>query len=328
MGIEILLWFQSLRDALGIPFSIFIAILSDVVCYGSVIFAFLIYWCKNKNLGRALISIYGISSLINQFLKATFTVYRPWIKDANIIPTNYAMKGATGYSFPSSHTQTVSAVNGSLAINKSKKSSLLVNVLIIVFVAFSRLFIGVHTPLDVIFGILIGGVAIAAYYYYKKIITSNPKKEKNALLIIFIISLICIFYALFKKYPETYINNELLVDSITMKKDSMRCIAIFLATFIGIYIEKTFIKFSTEGSNNIKTLRFFFGLFLAIIIFVISRLTLTLFLPLPFARFLETFFVFIHATAIYPYLFSKYEDIWMNKLAAIKQKEVSIFPHE
>lgn len=328
MDIEILLWFQKIREALGFPFSIFIAVLSDVICYGAVVYAVLIYWCRNKKLGISLISIYGISVLINQFLKATFTVYRPWIKNSSITPSNYAIRGATGYSFPSSHAQSSAAINGTLAINKRKKNSFAINIFIIFFMAFTRLFIGVHTPTDVVVGMIIGILSIFIYYYYLRTIRNNPKREKQALLLFFMITAICVLYALYKSYPETYIDNKLIVDSITMKKDSMRSIGVFIAIFLGFFLEKKYVDFKTEVSHNAKTLRFVLGLLITAVIFGISRFVFPLFLSIEFSRFFESFILGIVLTFIYPYFFNKYENTWLAKLSAAKNKEVSIFPHE
>ena len=290
-------------------------------------FAVVIYWCKNKKLGISLISIYGISLFINQLLKASFTIHRPWIKDTNITPTKYAIKGATGYSFPSNHVQTSAAINGTLATQK-KRNSLIINSLLIVFMAFTRMFIGVHTPKDVIAGIITGGLAIILYYYYLRSINKDSEKEKEYLLLFLLISIICIIYILLKKYPETALNGTIIVDPITMKKDSMRSIGVFFAVFLGIILEKKYVKFSTDVANNIKWVRLGFGLVLFGISFALSRILFPLIMPLEFARLSESIVITLVAVFIFPYLFNKYENLWLAKLKALKNKEISIFPSE
>ena len=327
MEIEILLWFQKIREALGLPFSTLIAVLSDVLCYGAVVLAILLYWCKNKKLGVALMSIYGISLFINQFLKASFTVSRPWVKDTNITPTDYAIKGATGYSFPSNHVQTVTSINGTLAAQK-KKNVLLINTFIIVFMAFTRMFIGVHTPKDVIFGIITGGISIILYYLYLKSIKDYPEREKEFLLLFFIISAICIIYVLAKSYPQATEANQIIVDPLTMKKDSMRSIAVFFTVFLGTLLEKKYVRFSTKVSNKYKWQRLIIGVIISLAVFGLSRLLLPMILRVELARLVETFLLVITVTFIYPFIFNKYERKWMEKFMALKNREVSIFPHE
>ena len=110
-----------------------------------------VYWCVNKHTGIYMAWNLGLGLFCNQFLKLTACIYRPWIIDNRIKPLGDAVKMATGYSFPSGHTAISAAVWGGLGIKTwTKKYLSLIFILIALLVAFSRNYIGVHTPQDVI----------------------------------------------------------------------------------------------------------------------------------------------------------------------------------
>ena len=72
-----------------------------------------------------------------------------------IKPTKKAIKGAGGYSFPSSHTQSSASSYGAIAfVYRKKKAVCATFILLVLLVAFSRNYLGVHTPQDVIVAIL------------------------------------------------------------------------------------------------------------------------------------------------------------------------------
>ena len=93
-------------------------------------------------------------------LKVTACVYRPWIRDPRIIPDVDAQAAATGYSFPSGHSMNAAALYGGAAIRKELSKALRITmVIIMVLIAFSRNFLGVHTPQDVLIGMGAGSLS-------------------------------------------------------------------------------------------------------------------------------------------------------------------------
>lgn len=64
-----------------------------------------LFWCSNKKLAYCLGFTYFTSGLLVQGLKITFRVPRPWLLDSAFEPVASAVPGATGYSFPSGHTE-------------------------------------------------------------------------------------------------------------------------------------------------------------------------------------------------------------------------------
>jgi undecaprenyl-diphosphatase len=115
----------------------------------------LIYWCINKRTGEFMFLSLGFARLVNGFIKITACVYRPWIRDLRVTPINNGMKTATGYSFPSGHTMNAATVFGGGVVRKDIPRALhAVLGLLVLLVAFSRNYLGVHTPQDVLVGVV------------------------------------------------------------------------------------------------------------------------------------------------------------------------------
>ena len=108
-----------------------------------------------------LVSFSGI--VINQFLKMWFRVPRPWVKDPNFTIVESAREGASGYSFPSGHTQNSVGMLGSLGTCSKKWWVKALCIAGVILVPFSRLYLGVHTPQDVLVSVLVALVLIVGF---------------------------------------------------------------------------------------------------------------------------------------------------------------------
>ena len=107
-----------------------------------------VFWCVDKRRGYALMLVGFCGTLVNQALKITFCVPRPWVLDPNFEIVEAARAAATGFSFPSGHTQNAVGIYGSLAY-MTRGWQRIACLALALLVPFSRLYLGVHTPLDV-----------------------------------------------------------------------------------------------------------------------------------------------------------------------------------
>lgn len=80
-----------------------------------IVAAIIVFWCLNKSCGYYMMTVGFAGTIINQFLKLWFRIPRPWVKDPNFTIVESARAEATGYSFPSGHTQNAFAVFGAPA---------------------------------------------------------------------------------------------------------------------------------------------------------------------------------------------------------------------
>ena len=129
-----------------------------------LIIALLVFWCANKKRGYTLLLVGFLGIIVNQLLKLTFRIPRPWVKDPSFTVVESAVEEASGYSFPSGHTQNTVDTFGCVARGTRRLWLRIVCAVIIVAVAFSRMYLGVHTPLDV--GVSLGiGVLLILFVY-------------------------------------------------------------------------------------------------------------------------------------------------------------------
>ena len=151
MDIDILLALQAFRNGAGAFLADF---MKKMTFFGelntTLVIMAIVYWSVSKEMGTYLMMGWGGNRLVNGALKVTVCAYRPWIRDARIVPYGDSMTTATGYSFPSGHTTNASTVFGGGAVRRDFPRALRVILFIIVaLVGFSRLFLGVHAPQDV-----------------------------------------------------------------------------------------------------------------------------------------------------------------------------------
>lgn len=109
----------------------------------------LFFWCINKREGYYMLTVGLVGTVINQFLKLWFRIPRPWVRDPNFTIVESARAEATGYSFPSGHTQSALGTFGSIARWNKQVWVRIACLAVCILVPLSRMWLGVHTPADV-----------------------------------------------------------------------------------------------------------------------------------------------------------------------------------
>ena len=144
---ELLYWFESIRNP------VLDAVMSVVTRLGEetvfMVIAMFVFWCVDKRKGYYLLSVGFVGTLVNQWLKIVCRVPRPWVKDPDFTIVESAREAASGYSFPSGHTQSVVGTLGGVARFSSNIWVRIVCIALAVLTAVSRMYLGVHTPADV-----------------------------------------------------------------------------------------------------------------------------------------------------------------------------------
>ena len=243
MDIEILLCLQNFREATGNILTPFVDWLSYSAITWLLFVPFVVYWCVNKKDGLFMIISLCISRFLNGIIKVTACVYRPFIRDPRIIPAGHK---PTGYSFPSGHTMWASPILGGLAVI-GRRSKLFVSfcAVMIVLVAFSRNYLGVHTPQDVIVGTLAGLLSV----WIASLIMSRPERENSFLMAGLILCVLGVIYTVYKPYPMDYVDGKLLVDPDRMMLDTVYAVGMMTGFITGRWIERRYIKFQVTGLN-------------------------------------------------------------------------------
>lgn len=178
--------FLEFLEGIRIPFvtDIMLAItyLGDEIAF--LVAALVVFWCVDKRRGYLLLSVGFFGTLTSQFMKLVFQVPRPWVLREGIAVEG-ALEGAGGYSFPSGHSQSSVGTFGSIAITTKQKLVRIVCIVIAVLVPFSRMYLGVHTPADVLVG---SALAIAFLLLLKPLIMGHDGKYIPAVLGTMVIS--------------------------------------------------------------------------------------------------------------------------------------------
>ena len=143
--------------------------------------AIIFYWCVDKKRGYLIMSVGFVGTMANQFMKLWFRIPRPWVLDENFTILEQAREAATGYSFPSGHTTGAVGTFGSIGVTAKHRWTAILSVMLAALVSFSRMYIGVHTPQDVIVGAL---TSVALIFLMKKVCMKD--KGMNLLLAVMI----------------------------------------------------------------------------------------------------------------------------------------------
>jgi len=248
LDIQYLLWLQNFRNSINDSWTPFMEFVSMFATTYMILLPVFWYWNRDKRKGLYTLVAYYFCMVFTPLIKLTACVYRPWIRDARIVPAGDSITTATGYSFPSGHTTTAGPLAGGMAVNLwEDKRSRWASVLLAVFVlltAFSRNYLGVHTPQDVLVGLCLSvlGLFLAAKLF--DYLDEHPEKEDMLLLIGFIFCWLGIAYITFKKYPMDYnAEGKLIVDPQKMMNDGYGDIGKMIGFIAARYVEKHWINF-------------------------------------------------------------------------------------
>ena len=185
---------------------------------------------------------------LTPLIKLSACIYRPWIRDARILPAGNSIKTATGYSFPSGHTSTGVPLAGGIAVNlwDSRKARWL-SCLFVVFcllIGFSRNYLGVHTPQDVFVAVFLSVLSLVCTAKLMAYLDRHPEKEDWFLLGGFLLACAGILYISLKAYPmDLDSDGKLLVDPVKMMNDGYGDLGKVIGFTAARFTEKKWIRF-------------------------------------------------------------------------------------
>lgn len=142
-----LYWLEDLRAPVLNELMLAVTYLGDEIAF--LVVALILIWCADKRTGYYVLAVGFLGTIVNQFMKLWFRIPRPWVLDENFTILEQAREGASGYSFPSGHTQSSVGTFGAIAYTTKNKVLRWLCIAVVILVPFSRMYIGVHTPLDV-----------------------------------------------------------------------------------------------------------------------------------------------------------------------------------
>lgn len=234
------------------------------------------YWCINKRVGLKLGFIMLFSILGNGFVKNIVKAQRPFELE---IVKGLRIHTATGYSFPSGHTQSATTFWLTLMLHIKKRWLYYVGTIMIGLIGLSRLYLGVHWPVDVLVAILLGGLlTIIGQYLFEKFETIGLP----LLLLICIGVGVTLFLGFDSDYTKT--------------------VGAMIGLIVGMILEEKYICFSTDGSVTVQGLKIVIGIGGLIIIASGLKALLPALMIFDIVRYM---LIVVWALAGAPYVFKK-----------------------
>lgn len=236
---KFLYWLESIRIPVLNEFMLLITYLGDETAF--LVIALILFWCVDKKRGYYLMSVGFAGTIINQFMKLWFRIPRPWFIDENFTILEQAKDGATGYSFPSGHTQSSVGTFGSIAYTTKDKALRIACIVIAILVPFSRMYIGVHTPKDVLTA---AAIALALIVLLKPVVFNRDGKYIPYML--GVMTVLAVAYLLFVElyhFPVD-VNSENLMHG---KENAYTLLGAVLGMVVVYFVDTKWLNFRTNA---------------------------------------------------------------------------------
>ncbi len=315
MDINILLALQDFRNGVGAVLADFMAKMTFLGEINSVLVIMaVVYWCVHKEFGTYLLMGWSGNRLVNGVLKVTVCAYRPWIRDARIVPYGNAITTATGYSFPSGHTTNAATVFGGSALRRElpRLARWLLG-LAVVLVGLSRCFLGVHTPQDVLVGGLAGLLVMWLTLRLTRWVEAGEKRDLIVAGAGLGVGIALALYAGFKPYPADYDEaGKLLVDGAKMANDTFKGVSYCAGFLVGWVLERRFVGFTTDVSLPTRATRLVAGLLSYYAVDLILAQLLKGWIPGPAGTVASSFVKVFYLTFVFPWCMNMIEKKWQH----------------
>ena len=242
-------------------------------------------------------------NLANQFLKITCRIPRPWVRDPGFHALDAAIPEASGYSFPSGHSQTAVGTFGCMAASAKRKWMRVLCIAVMVLVPFSRMYVGVHTPADVLVG---SGMALVMVFAFRPLMLRGNKNHIQATFTgLLIMSIFNLLYVELYPFPAD-------VDAHNYEsalKNAYTFLGCFTGVIIVFLVDEDKLHFETKAIWWAQILKAVLGLAVVLAVKEGMRPVLEAFLPVMPARAVRYCLIVLVAGILWPMTFK-----WFSKL--------------
>ena len=272
-----------------------------------LVIAIIVFWCVDKYRGYYIMAVGFVGTLANQFLKLVFRIPRPWILDEEFTILEQAREAASGYSFPSGHTQSAVGTFGALAYTTKNKWIRYASIAVAILVPFSRMYIGVHTPLDVFVSV---GIALALIFAIKPFVLDREGQRLPYVLCgITILSLAYLAYVELYPFPAD-IDSHNLASGV---KNAYTLLGALLGLFVTYNVDKKWINFSTKAVWWAQVAKVTFGLLLVLAVKSGLKAPINAIFANSMGTAVRYFLVVVVAGAVWPLSFRWFAKLGNNK---------------
>lgn len=275
-----------------------------------LVLALIFFWCVDKKRGYLLMSVGFLGTMANQFMKLWFRIPRPWVLDPDFTILEAAREAAAGYSFPSGHTTSAAATFGAIAITAKNKKTALFCLLLAVLVGLSRMYIGVHTPKDVIVGALTSLILLLVLHR----VVMDGKHMLTVLRVMMVLAIGLLAFVMFYPFPAD-------VDAHNLQS-GMKNAYTMVGSVAGVgfvyLMEKKYVNFSTEAVWWAQILKAVLGFGLVLAVKEGLRSPLEALFGDPYgARMVRYFLIVLVAGLLWPMSFKFFGKLGRKKEIAL-----------
>jgi membrane-associated phospholipid phosphatase len=218
----------------------------------------LVYWCIDKSVGQGLAYASLFSATLNIWLKELWRIPRPGdaaleevLQQADIEGRLTPLREPTQPSFPSGHAQGAAVTWGYLAYRAATgpcrvRWAWFVAVPLVALIAFSRLYLGVHFPQDVVAGLAVGAAFLALWLWAEPCV--RPRLATLSLGWQYALAVIA----------------PLAMLAVLADHDTTAAMGAAMGLGVGYVLESRTLRFTVSGGVRIRVLRGALGLALMI----------------------------------------------------------------
>ncbi len=303
---DVLRWLESWRFPAMDQIMLVITALGSEVLF--LVAALVLFWCVDKRRGYYLITVGFFGTVLNQFLKLLCRVPRPWVRDPEFTIVEAARADAGGYSFPSGHTQNAVGTFGVLAVTAKRRWFRITCIVLAVLVPFSRMYLGVHTPADV----LTAGVMALALVALAKPLVYNRRRWvfTVALGAMALCALAYVGYVELFPFPAD-VDGDNLAEGV---KNAYSLLGALLGLILAYWLDEHWTHFPVDGVWWVQALKVILGLGITMVLrMALKTPLLTLTGGHAAAHGIRYFLMVAFAGAVWPLTFR-----WFRRLGGEK----------
>lgn len=309
---SLLYFLEALRTPLGDAFFSIVTLFGEETLFMAL--GLIVFWCFDKHEGYYLLCIGFLGTVLNQFLKMVFRIPRPWVKDPSFTIVESAREAATGYSFPSGHTQT--SVGMFAGIGRWNRQRLLRAVMIVlcILVPLSRMYLGVHTPMDV--GVSIGIALLLVFVGYPLFQRAKhtPRLMYGILLTLTALTTAYLCFVCFYTFPESVYLQENIHNLEEAKKNGFTLMGCILGILPVYAADRKWSKFQTHAVWWAQILKALLGIALVLAVKELLKIPLNAILDADsWARLIRYFLIVIVGGVLWPMTFGFFARLGNNK---------------
>lgn len=274
----------------------------------------MIFWCVDKYRGYYLLCVGFLGTVINQFLKMLCRVPRPWVKDPHFTIVESAREAASGYSFPSGHTQTAVGLFGGIARMTARRWLRIAAIALAALVALSRMYLGVHTPADVLTSLAIATVLLlVAYPLFEK--ARHSPRLMTAILLSFVgIMIAYLCFILLYPFPAEVYTEEAIHNLESARKNGFTLLGCALGLPLVYAVDMKWTHFETRAAWWVQIIKAVGGLLIVVLVKELLRAPLdAIFGGHLAARSVRYFLMVIAGGVLWPMSFRHLAKLEQNK---------------